>query len=322
MKMKIDTNITSCFVAGHKGMVGSAIVRHLKIKYPLIKIITCEKSKLNLTDQNNVNLFLNKKKPDLVIIAAAKVGGILKNSTYPAQFLYENIMIQNNIIHGCYINKISKILFLGSSCIYPKFSNQPIHESELLKGPLEGTNEAYAISKITGIKMCHYYNVQYGMKYKSIMPTNLYGQGDNYHPEESHVIPGLIVRFHKAKFNSEPHIKVWGTGKALREFLYVDDLAEASLLIALHECPKLDQYFLKNNSFINVGYGKEISIKELAFKISEIVGYTIIFDKKKPEGTPRKILDSSIINSLGWRPQISLDNGLKKAYDFFNLEHK
>lgn len=322
--MKIDKSITSCFVAGHKGMVGSAIVRKLKTNYPSIKIITCGKNKLNLIDQKSVNLFLNNEKPDLVIIAAAKVGGILKNSTYPAQFLYENTMIQNNIIHGCYANKISKILFLGSSCIYPKFSNQPILENELLKGPLEDTNEAYAIAKITGIKMCHYYNVQYGTNYKSIMPTNLYGQGDNYHPEESHVIPGLIGRFHKAKVNNEPQIEVWGTGKVLREFLYVDDLADVSLLLALNKSAKLDKVFLDNNSFINVGYGQEISIKQLALKISKTVKYEgeIIFNKNKPEGTPRKILDSTIINSFGWRPQITLDNGLKKAYKFFKSEYK
>ncbi len=320
--MKIDNNIKSCFVAGYKGMVGSAIVRLLTKEYPLIKIITCEKNKLNLINQNDVNKFLEKEKPDLVIIAAAKVGGILKNSTSPAHFIYENIMIQSNIIHSCYINKINKILFLGSSCIYPKLSNQPIKESELLRGPLEETNEAYAIAKITGIKMCHFYNTQYGTKYKSLMPTNLYGQGDNYHPEDSHVIPGLIKRFHDAKINTNSQIKVWGTGKALREFLYVDDLAKASLLVALNNSKELDQVFLNSNSFINVGYGKEISIYELALKIADIVQYKgkITFDKNKPDGTPRKILDSSLINSLGWKPKVTLHDGLIKTYNLFQSE--
>ena len=244
--------------------------------------------------------------------------------TYPAQFLYENIMIQNNILHSCFINKINKVIFLGSSCIYPKLSNQPIKESELLEGPLEITNEAYAIAKITGIKMCHFYNLQYGTQFKSLMPTNLYGQGDNYHPEESHVIPGLIRRFHEGKINDKCHIKVWGTGKALREFLYVDDLAVAILLVALNKCPKIEKIFSNYQSFINVGSGKEISIYELAQKIAKTVKFKgeIIFDKDKPDGTPRKILDSTLINSIGWKPKITLDNGLKKAYEFFKSEIK
>jgi len=320
--MKLDSNIKSCFVAGHKGMVGSSIIRLLKKKYPLIKIFTSNKSDLNLINQSQVNAFINKKKPDLVIIAAAKVGGIFKNLTYPAEFLYENLMIQNNIIHACYNNNISKVLFLGSSCIYPRNSNQPIKECDLLTGSLEKTNEAYAIAKITGIKMCQFYNQQYGTNYKSLMPTNLYGQGDNYHPEESHVIPGLIRRFHDAKIHNIPQIKVWGTGTALREFLYVDDLADAAIKIAFYDSKKINTVFHKSNSFINVGSGEEISIAELALKIAKTVQYNgkISFDSNIPDGTPRKILDSSLINSIGWKPKISLDNGLIQTYDFFKLE--
>ena len=322
--MKIDNDIKSCFVAGHNGMVGSAIVRLLQKQYPLIKIITCDKNQLNLINQHEVNLFLKSNIPDLVIIAAAKVGGILKNSTAPAEFLYENIMIQNNIIHSCYVNNITKVLFLGSSCIYPRHSNQPIKESELLKGSLEETNEAYAIAKIAGIKMCHFYNLQYGTKYKSLMPTNLYGKGDNYHPEDSHVIPGLLQRFHDAKINNKPEIKVWGSGKALREFLYVDDLAKAALLVGLNKSKEIDKIFLNSNSFINIGFGKEISIYDLSLKIAGIVKYKgkITFDNSKPDGTPRKILDSSLINSLGWTPETSLNYGLVETYNFFKSEIK
>ena len=322
--MEIDNDIKSCFVAGHKGMVGSAIVRLLKKQYPLIKIITRDKTQLNLINQHDVNLFLKSNKPDLVIIAAAKVGGILKNSTAPAEFLYENIMIQNNIIHSCYVNNITKVLFLGSSCIYPRHSNQPIKESELLKGSLEETNEAYAIAKIAGIKMCHFYNLQYGTKYKSLMPTNLYGRGDNYHPEDSHVIPGLIQRFHDAKINNKLEIKVWGSGKALREFLYVDDLANAALLVGINQSKEIETIFSNSNSFINVGFGKEISIYELALKIARVVQYKgqITFDNSKPDGTPRKILDSSLINSLGWVPLTSLNSGLIETYNFFKSEIK
>lgn len=317
--MKIDHEIKRCFVAGHRGMVGSAVLRLFKKKYPFINIITCEKNELNLVNQEEVNKFLKIQKPNLVILAAARVGGIFKNMSYPAQFLYENLMIQNNVIHGCFLNRITKILFLGSSCIYPKFSNQPIKESELLTGLLEKTNEAYAIAKIAGIRMCQYYNEQYGMRYKALMPTNLFGEGDNYHPEESHVIPGLIRRFHDAKVNNDNEIKVWGTGNAYREFLYVDDLAEAILLIALQDNSKIEKLFLDKDCFINVGTGMEISINELAKKISKITGYKgkIVFDKSKPDGTPRKILDSTLINSIGWKPKITLEEGLEKTYKIF-----
>ena len=317
------TKKSKIFIAGHNGMVGSAIKKKFEEK-GYKKLLTISKKKLNLIDQKKVLHFLKKSKPDLVIIAAAKVGGILKNSTAPAEFLYENIMIQNNIIHSCYINNITKVLFLGSSCIYPRHSNQPIKESELLKGSLEETNEAYAIAKIAGIKMCHFYNLQYGTKYKSLMPTNLYGRGDNYHPEDSHVIPGLIQRFHKAKINNKLEIKVWGNGKALREFLYVNDLAKASLLVGLNKSKEIDKIFLNSNSFINVGFGKEISIYDLSLKIAEIVEYKgkITFDSSKPDGTPRKILDSTLINSLGWKPETSLNNGLVETYNFFKQEIK
>ena len=322
--MNINENIKSCYVAGHNGMVGSSIVRMLKKDFPCIEIIVSEKNELNLLDQNKVNNFIKQKTPDLVFIAAAKVGGILSNKTYPAEFLYENSMIQNNIIHSCYVNKVFNILFLGSSCIYPKYSNQPIKESELLTGPLEETNEAYALAKILGIRMCHFYNKQYGTNYKALMPTNLYGEGDNYHPEDSHVIPGLIRRFHDAKIQSIPKVNVWGSGKALREFLYVDDLAKASLFVALSKNKALDDVFMQSNSFINIGSGKEISICELALKISKLVKYEgqITFDTNKPDGTPRKLLDSSLIGSLGWKTEVSLKEGLKKTYNFFKLQNK
>ena len=322
--MNLDSHIKSCYVAGHNGMVGSAIVRLLKNKYPLIKIITYSKNELDLTNQKDVNEFLRDKKPQLVFIAAAKVGGIYKNMTYPADFLYENMMIQNNIIHACYTNKINRVIFLGSSCIYPRNATQPLKESELLGGYLEETNEAYAIAKITGIKLCHFYNIQYGTNYRSLMPSNLYGQGDNYHPSESHVIPALIRRLHKAKIDNEPVVTVWGNGTALREFLYVDDLAEACLLIAFDDSKTQKQLFLNSNSFINVGFGKDISIKELAYKIKKVIQYNgkIVFDTTKPDGTPRKILDSTNINSLGWKPKISLDEGLRKTYRLFHKEIK
>tara|TARA_B110000503_G_scaffold104097_1_gene155337 strand:- start:768 stop:1739 length:972 start_codon:yes stop_codon:yes gene_type:complete len=321
--MRKNTNIKSCYVAGHKGMVGSSIVRLLEKKYPYINIIVSEKAKLNLTDQNKVNEFILKNKPDLVIIAAAKVGGILKNLNFPADFLFENITIQNNIIHSCFINKVPKLLFLGSSCIYPRMSKQPIKETQLLTGPLEKTNEAYALAKILGIRLCHFYNKQYGCNYKSLMPTNLFGQGDNYHPEESHVIPGLIQRFHKAKLIKAPDVKIWGSGKPLREFLYVDDLAKASLFVGLSDNKKIDRTFMKSESFLNVGSGIEISINNLALKIAKLVEYDgkLIFDKSKPDGTPKKLLDSTLLKSLGWEHKISLEEGLQKAYHFFKIHN-
>ncbi len=317
-----NQSIKSCFVAGHNGMVGSAIIRELRQNFPKLKLITIDKKDLNLTDTLNVDSFIKSKLPDLVIIAAAKVGGIIKNATFPTEFLHENITIQNNIIKSCFDNKVQNIIFLGSSCIYPRNCKQPIDEDELLTGPLEKTNEAYSLAKISGIKLCHYFNIQYGMNYKCIMPSNLYGQGDNYHPEYSHVIPGLIRRFHEAKITTKDIVKVWGTGNALREFLYVDDLAKAIVFLGLTKNKRIDDLVFNSNSLINAGSGKEISISELAKKIASIVHFEgkIIYDKSKPDGTPRKILNSNKLFSLGWRPAIDLDEGLKKSYEFFLKE--
>ena len=306
------------FIAGHRGMVGSALVRYFNKKN--IKIITKKKSELNLLDQKKVKDFFQHEKIDQVYLAAAKVGGILANNTYPAEFIYENLTIQSNVIYHAFLNNVKKLLFFGSSCIYPKYSRQPMKEKDLLTGKLEETNEAYAIAKIAGIKMCESYNRQYGkshgIDYRCIMPTNLYGPGDNYHSVNSHVIPGLINRFHNAKINNLPDIKIWGTGKPKREFLYVDDLARAS--VHLMNIDKTIYY--KNTqsgcSYMNVGSGEEITIKNLAKTISEIIGFRgkINFDPTKPDGNPRKFLDSKIINNLGFKPKTNLKDGLIKTY--------
>ena len=307
------------FVAGHKGMVGSAIVRLLKNKN--VEIITKDKKELNLLNQKNVESFLKNKKIDQVYLAAARVGGIHANDTYPAEFIYENLMIQTNVIHGAFLSGVKKLLFLGSSCIYPKNTKQPINEDALLTGKLESTNEAYAIAKIAGIKMCESYNRQYGkshkIDYRCIMPTNLYGPGDNYHPENSHVIPGLIYRFHQAKIKNLPYVEIWGTGKPKREFLYVDDMAKASIKLMNINKKTFNKYVTINNSHINVGSGFDVSIKELAKIIKDIVNYKgdIKFDKTKPDGTQRKLLDSTKINNLKFKPYFSLKKGLKKTYE-------
>jgi GDP-L-fucose synthase len=310
------------FIAGHKGMVGSALIRALKFKN--VEIIIKEKKKLNLLNQKEVYNFFKNKKVDQVYLVAAKVGGIYANKNYPANFIYENLMIQANVIHGSFLAGVKKLLFFGSSCIYPKNANQPINEEELLTGKLEPTNEPYAIAKISGIKMCESYNRQYGkshgIDYRSIMPTNLYGPGDNYQPENSHVIPSLIRRFHEAKVKNLSNVIVWGTGAPKREFLYVDDLASAS--IYLMNLSKI--FFYKQTSpmcsHINVGSGKDLTIKELAQLIKEVVGFkgNIHFDPSKPDGTHRKILNSKKIKNLGFnKPLIDLKDGLVKTYKNF-----
>ena len=310
------------FVAGHRGMVGSSIIRKLK-KDKKNEIYFCQKSELNLINQIEVNNYISNLKPDQVYIAAAKVGGIFANNNYPAEFIYENLMIQSNLIHSSFKAGTKKLLFLGSSCIYPKHASYPMQESELLSGKLEPTNEPYAISKIAGIKMIESYNRQYGeefgIDYRSVMPSNLYGIGDNYHPENSHVIPGLIYRFHNAVIKNKKNVIVWGSGEPRREFLYVDDLASACIHIM-----GLDRNTYKRNTdnmqnHINVGFGSDVTIGELATLIKKITGFKgdIKFDKTKEDGTYQKLLDSSKINNLGWTPKISLEEGLRLAYADF-----
>jgi GDP-L-fucose synthase len=306
------------FVAGHKGMVGSAIVRLLKNQD--VEIITKDRSELDLLNQGSVQKFFEYEKIDQVYLAAAKVGGIYANNNYPADFIYENLMVQTNVIHSAFLNGVKKLLFLGSSCIYPKYANQPMKEEELLAGKLEPTNEPYAIAKIAGIKMCESYNRQYGtshgIDYRSIMPTNLYGPGDNYHPENSHVIPGLIYRFHKAKINNLESVTIWGTGTPKREFLYVDDLAQAAIHIMNVDKKNYNEQITSESSHINVGSGKELSIKELAETIKEVIDFKgrINFDSNKPDGSVRKLLNSERINKLGFKPKIDLKEGLIKTY--------
>ena len=304
------------FLAGHNGMVGSAIYRLLKRKKN-IKIITRSHSELDLCDQKAVKNFMEIESPDEVIIAAAKVGGIHANDTYPADFMYQNLQIQNNLIHYSYIQNVQKLLFLGSSCIYPKYAKQPMKEDILLTGSLEQTNEPYAIAKIAGIKLCESYNRQYGRDYRSVMPTNLYGPGDNYHQENSHVVPGLIRRFHEAKINGQQKVVVWGTGNPRREFLYVDDMAKACIFI--HELDKivLEKNIKKMQSHINIGTGLDLTIRELAQTIKNVVGYkgTIIFDTTKSDGTPRKLMNVDLIKKLGWQPHTSLIEGLSLSYN-------
>ena len=313
------------FVAGHKGMVGSAIVKCLnKIGYK--NLILLSKKELDLTNQAEVKNFFKNEKIDQVYLAAAKVGGIYANNTFPADFIYQNTQIQVNVINSAFENGVKKLLFLGSSCIYPKYSKQPINEEYLLTGILEPTNEPYAISKILGIKLCESYNRQYhesyGVDYRSIMPTNLYGPGDNYHPENSHVIPGLIRRFHEAKTNNLPYVNVWGSGTPKREFLYVDDMASASIHVMNLDKATYDKHTSEMCSHINVGSGKELTIKEVSESIKKIVGYEgqINFDLSKPDGSPRKFIDSKRLNSLGWQPTVNLSDGLIKTYrDFIKI---
>lgn len=304
----MDKN-SKIYVAGHKGMVGSSIIRELE-KKGYKNILTRTHKELNLIDQERALDFFKSEKPEYVFLAAAKVGGILANATYPAEFIYENIQIQNNIIHSSYLTKVKKLLFLGSSCIYPKFCNQPIKEDYLLTSELEPTNEAYAIAKIAGIKMCQSYNVQYVTNFICAMPTNLYGINDNFDPENSHVIPALIRRVHEAKLKNVSPVVIWGTGKPRREFLYVDDLANACVML-------MEKY--SSSEIINVGCGEDITIKELASLICEVIGYkgNLIFDSIKPDGTPQKLLDIAKLKKLGWKPQTNLKEGLLKTYKWF-----
>ena len=312
------------FIAGHNGMVGSALVRFLQL--PDVDLITKDRKKLDLMNQLDVQNFFNNEKIDQVYLAAARVGGIYANNTFPAEFIYENLMVQNNIIHNAFLHGVKKLLFLGSTCIYPKNSNQPIKEEELLTGKLEPTNEPYAIAKIAGIKMCESYNRQYGeshgIDYRSIMPTNLYGPGDNYHPEYSHVIPALIYRFHEAKTKNLSSVTVWGTGIPRREFLYVDDMARASIHIMNIDKKTYDSHTSSMCSHINIGSGKDLSIKELAEVIKQVVCYKgeISFDLTKPDGTPRKLNDITRLSSIGWNHTYNLEEGLKKTYEHFLSE--
>lgn len=303
------------YVAGHRGMVGSAIYRKLT-ELGYTNIVTRTSKELDLRDQQAVKEFFESEKPEYVFLAAAKVGGIMANNTYRADFIYENLAIQNNVIHFAHENNVEKLMFLGSSCIYPKMAPQPLNEDYLLTGTLEYTNEPYAIAKIAGIKMVESYRLQYGDKYISVMPTNLYGINDNYHPENSHVLPALIRRFHEAKEANAPSVSIWGTGTPLREFLYADDLADACVFL-------MENY--DELQFINIGVGEDISIKELAETIQEVVGYKgkLEFDSSKPDGTPRKLMDVSKLHSLGWKHKINLKEGIALAYqDFLSKENE
>lgn len=315
------------YVAGHRGMVGAAIVRHLLAQgHPASHIVTRTHAELDLTDQAAVRSFFATEKPDQVYLAAAKVGGIHANNTYPADFIYQNLMIEANVIEAAFRNGVQKLLFLGSSCIYPKMAPQPMAEDALLTGPLEPTNEPYAVAKIAGIKLCESYNRQYGashgLDYRSVMPTNLYGPGDNYHPENSHVIPALIRRFHEAKVARAPSVALWGTGKPRREFLYVDDMAAASVHVMNLPKSVYDSHTTPMQSHINVGYGDDITIAELATLVAQAVGYQgeLVQDTSKPDGAPRKLMNSQRLTSLAWRPQTSLTTGLPLAYADF-LKH-
>jgi GDP-L-fucose synthase len=306
------------YVAGHRGMVGSAILRKLQTD-GFNNIVVREHAELDLTNQEAVNSFFKEERPEMVYLAAAKVGGIHANNTYPAEFIYENLMVQNNVVHAAWQKGVQKLLFLGSSCIYPRMAEQPMRESALLTGPLEPANEPYAIAKIAGIKLCESYNRQYGVDYRSVMPTNLYGPGDNYHPENSHVIPALIRRFHEAKVLNEPDVIIWGTGTPRREFLYVDDMAAASVHVMNLDKGDYDKYTSPMQSHINIGYGDDLTIADLAHVVGDTVGYLgqIKFDTSKPDGAPRKLMNSERLNSLGWKPQVDLEDGLKIAYADF-----
>ncbi len=315
MSLSLNSKI---YVAGHRGMVGSAIVRQLRAQ-GYNNIVTRSRSELDLVNQQAVSTFFLNEKPDAVFFAAAKVGGIQANNTMPAEFIYENLQMQSNVIHQAYSNGVTKLLFLGSSCIYPKLAEQPMRESALLTGTLEPTNEPYAIAKIAGIKMCESYNRQYGVDYRSVMPTNLYGEHDNFHPDNSHVIPAMLRRFHEAKLAGSEKVVVWGTGTPMREFLYVDDMAAASI----HVMNLSDSDYQKHTetmlSHINVGTGIDCTIRELAETIAKVTQFEgqLEFDSSKPDGTPRKLMDVSRLNDLGWTATVTLEDGLTKAYQWF-----
>ena len=316
--MSADTN-QKIYVAGHRGMVGSAIVRNLEAQGHT-NILTRTHAELDLTNQAAVQSFFEQEKPNQVYLAAAKVGGIHANNTFPAEFIYDNLMVQGNVIHQAFVSGVKKLLFLGSSCIYPKLAPQPMSEGALLTGKLEPTNEPYAIAKIAGIKMCESYNRQYGQShgidYRSVMPTNLYGPGDNYHPENSHVIPALIRRFHEAKVTNAPEVVIWGTGTPRREFLYVDDMAAASIFVMQLKKKIYDSQTEPMQSHINVGFGSDVTISDLATAVGAAVGYQgkISFDASKPDGAPRKWMSSDRLNKLGWQAQVGLESGLAQAY--------
>jgi GDP-L-fucose synthase len=311
------------YIAGHSGLVGSAIVRQLELR-GFVNLLMRTHKELDLTNQAQVQTFFKQEKPDYVILAAAKVGGIHANNTYPADFIYKNMMIEANVINSAYENKVKRLLFLGSTCIYPKAVEQPMREDALLTDVLESTNEPYALAKIAGIKLCESYNRQHGTDFRSVMPTNLYGINDNFHPENSHVIPALMQRFHEAKVNGDAEVIVWGTGKAMREFLYVDDMAEASLFVL-----ELDEKTYKANtrpmlSHINVGTGKDVTIREMAETMKEVVGFkgNLTFDTAKPDGSPRKLINVSRLSNMGWKYSIDLEEGLKKTYNWYFNQDK
>ena len=306
------------FIAGHNGLVGSAIIRTLETK-GFKNLLTISHSELDLTNQALVLSFFKREQPDFVVLAAAKVGGIHANSIYPADFIYDNIMIQANIIHAAYKYKVKKLLFLGSTCIYPKLADQPIKEDALLTGRLESTNEPYAIAKISGIKLCESYNRQYGTDFRSVMPTNLYGINDNFHPENSHVIPALLRRIHEAKINNSTEVTIWGDGKAMREFLFVDDMAEASIFVLELSKETYDKHVDPMMSHINIGTSSDISILELAETIQTVVGFKgfLKFDSSKPNGSPRKLVDTSKLKSMGWSYKTDLKQGLEKTYQWY-----
>jgi|TARA_B110000238_G_C16133405_1_gene442520 GDP-L-fucose synthase len=306
------------YIAGHRGLVGSAIVRQLESR-GFTNLLMRTHKELDLTNQVQVQTFFEQEKPDYVILAAAKVGGIYANNTYPADFIYQNMMIEVNVINSAYENKVKRLLFLGSTCIYPKAVEQPMREEAILTDVLESTNEPYSLAKIAGIKLCESYNRQYGTDFRSVMPTNLYGINDNFHPENSHVIPALMRRFHEAKINNDTKVVVWGTGKAMREFLYVDDMAKASLFVLELD----DQTYQANTqpmlSHINVGTGKDVTIKEMAGTMKEVVGFkgNLIFDTTKPNGSPRKLIDVSRLSNMGWKYSLDLEEGLKRTYKWY-----
>ena len=307
------------YIAGHRGLVGSALMRNLQSR-GYDNLLTRSHAELDLTDQSAVNAFFRAEKPDYVFLAAAKVGGIHANNSYPAEFIRDNLAIQTNVIHAAYENGVKRLLFLGSSCIYPRDCPQPMKEEYLLTGPLESTNRPYAVAKIAGIEMCWSYNRQYGTRYLAVMPTNLYGPGDNYHPENSHVIPGLIRRFHEAKERGEERVTVWGTGTPRREFLYSEDMADACIYLMSLPDERYTVYLTEESApLINIGSGEELTIRQLAEAVARTVGFDGIleFDPGKPDGTPRKLLDVSRLSSLGWKPGISLEQGLRRAYRDF-----
>ena len=306
------------YVAGHRGLVGSAIVRQLEAR-GLSNLLMRTHNELDLTNQMEVQTFFKQEKPDYVILAAAKVGGIHANNTYPADFIYQNMMIEANIINASYENNVKRLLFLGSTCIYPRSVEQPMREEALLTGVLEPTNEPYALAKIAGIKLCESYNRQHGTDFRSVMPTSLYGINDNFHPENSHVIPALMQRFHKAKLNNSAEVLVWGTGKAMREFLYVDDMAEASIFVL-----ELDKQTYRDNtkamlSHINIGTGVDITTRKLAETMKQVVGFEgrLVFDTEKPDGAPRKLIDTSRLSNMGWKYSVDLKSGLEKTYEWY-----